>query len=178
MWSESQPRANNQSISLPSIKWPLTSKWAARSRTRCCKEGCSSRSASGNGGWQRGLSCRPCYLIRIAQYKWLKVMTLINQVKAKIFKFWHIVCKQLLYTYIKMQVKNEALNKIFTLNALWRWSTTSQKTYRKRSNLRKSSPKNCRYAGSEIINKIIIANIACTNQNSLNYCLLYTSRCV
>lgn len=51
--------ALDQSISWFSMKCVRTSRWAARSSTRCCRDGCSKSSASGNGGWQRGRYWRP-----------------------------------------------------------------------------------------------------------------------
>lgn len=80
----------DHSSSWLSKKCVCTSKWVAKSSTKCCNDGCSSSSASGRGGWHRGRYCLP-------------------------------------------------------LNDLWRWSTTSQNTYRSRSNRKNSSPKNCRY---------------------------------
>lgn len=90
---DDEERAHDQSASWLSMKRWRTSRWAARSRTKCWRDGCSRSSASGMGGWQRG-------------------------------RYWRL------------------------LKSRCRWSTTSQKMYRRRMRRRKSSPKNCRYDGS------------------------------
>lgn len=51
--------ALDQSISWLSTKCVRTSRCAARSSTRCWRDGCSKSSASGRGGWQRGRYWRP-----------------------------------------------------------------------------------------------------------------------
>lgn len=61
-----EEEALDQSISWLSMKWVRTSKWAARSKTRCCSDGCSRSSASGSGGWQRGRNWRP----RKPRWRW------------------------------------------------------------------------------------------------------------
>lgn len=61
-----EEQALDHSTSCVSMKWVLTSRWVARSRTRWCKEVCSRSSASGRDGWQRGRYWRP----RKARCKW------------------------------------------------------------------------------------------------------------
>lgn len=51
--------ALDHSTSCPSMKWVRTSRCDARSSTRCCREGCSKSSASGNRGWHLGRYWRP-----------------------------------------------------------------------------------------------------------------------